>query len=87
MRLLPVASAFVIMCLGALICYEAIAPAGFNSFVLEPAVTAQAVKVNPASELSVAHLSALAVLGLGLIFGLKQTAKPQSHRRRLYNRR
>lgn len=86
-RLLPVASAFVIMCLGALICYEAIAPAGFNSFALEPAVAAQAVKVNPASEPSVAHLSALAVLGLGLIFGLKQTAKPQSHRRRLYNRR
>jgi len=33
-RVLPVFSAFVIMCLGALICYEAIAQVGFNVYTL-----------------------------------------------------
>ena len=33
-RLLPVVSAFVIMCLGAFICYEAIAQVGFNIYTL-----------------------------------------------------
>lgn len=78
-RLLPVASAFVIMCLGALICYEAIAPAGFNLFAMEPAA-AQTVEVNAGVEPLLAELSTLAVLGLGLFFGLKHAAKRRSRR-------
>lgn len=34
-RLLPVVSAFVIMCIGALICYEAIAQVGFTVYTLQ----------------------------------------------------
>ncbi len=83
-RLLPTASAFIIMCLGALICYEAIARAGFNLFAVEPAA-AQAVEVNAGVEPSLAELSALAVLGLGLIFSLKHTAKRRSRRCRRHS--
>lgn len=84
-RLLPVASAFVIMCIGALICYQAIAPAGFNIFAVEPAAAAPTIQVNAGAESSLPHLGTLAVLGLGL-FGLKHTAKRWLHRHRCHKR-
>ena len=85
-RMLPIASAFVIMCLGALICYRAIASAGFNVFGVEPATAAQ-IEVSTGVKPSLANLGAWAVFSFGLIFRFKHTAKRRAPHRRLYNRR
>lgn len=59
-RALPAASAFVISCFGALICYEALKQSGLTLDVLF---------ANP--ETSTPSVSTLGVLSLGLIFGFK----------------
>lgn len=74
-RLLPVASAFVIMCLGAVICYEAVASTGLNLFAVKPAAAAQIGEVTPGVAPPFASLGGLAVLGLGLVFGLKHATE------------
>ncbi|MGA9772699.1 MAG: sulfite exporter TauE/SafE family protein [Blastocatellia bacterium] len=62
-RVLPVASAFVIACAGAVICYEAIAGAGWNLSALFGLFT------NSFSQGTT--LSTASVLTFGLVFGLK----------------
>jgi ABC-type nickel/cobalt efflux system permease component RcnA len=82
-RALPVASALVIACLGAALCYEALAQTGIQSamFATDAAVTTQAAAAPGAHETAVegepslASLGALAVLGLGLVFGLKHATE------------
>lgn len=59
-RVLPVVSAFVIACVGASICYEALVQAGLNWAALFAGPTSQLTTLSTAS-----------VLALGLIFGLK----------------
>ncbi|MFN2454500.1 MAG: sulfite exporter TauE/SafE family protein [Pyrinomonadaceae bacterium] len=71
-RVLPVLSAFVIGCVGAGICYEAIAQAGYNL----PAMLGNLFAQHTANgEPVVASTGALAVLGLGLVFGLKHATE------------
>jgi len=66
-RVLPVASAFVIACAGAAICYESITTAGAS--LLEPfARLGQFLNAGPAAARGV---SAVSLLGLGLLFGLR----------------
>ncbi|HEX8920545.1 MAG TPA: sulfite exporter TauE/SafE family protein, partial [Pyrinomonadaceae bacterium] len=63
-RVVPALSAFVIACVGAVICYEALVGAGINLGAL---FTAEMSKAGAASTAS--------VLGLGLIFGLKHAVE------------
>ncbi|MCP9493842.1 MAG: sulfite exporter TauE/SafE family protein [Pyrinomonadaceae bacterium MAG19_C2-C3] len=64
-RVLPVASAFVITILGAFICYEALAQAGFtlNFWHVEQ------------EEVSLTQLSSASVMLLGFVFGLKHATE------------
>lgn len=75
-RALPVVSSFVIMCVGVAICYEALVQAGFHASTLIGHFAAQtngasALKEHP----SFASMGVFAVLGLGLIFGLKHATE------------
>ncbi|MDQ3255655.1 MAG: sulfite exporter TauE/SafE family protein [Acidobacteriota bacterium] len=75
-RMVPVASALVIACLGAALCYEALAQSGVQFAALAadaaaPGAHETAVEGEP----SLASLGALAVLGLGLVFGLKHATE------------
>jgi nickel/cobalt exporter len=63
-RVLPALSAFVIACVGAAICYEALANAGFSLSAFAAARTATAGSISTAS-----------VLALGLVFGLKHAVE------------
>jgi nickel/cobalt transporter (NicO) family protein len=79
-RLLPVASALVIACLGAAICYEAMAQSGFrvsaSSLAEQRGVAADVAPIeHVAPEPHIASLGAFALLGLGLIFGLKHATE------------
>ncbi len=71
LRALPVVSAFIIACLGVVVCYEALIGAGFQLFHSVPA--GAGVIANPKSDL--ASMGALAILGLGLVFGLKHATE------------
>ncbi len=62
-RVLPVLSALVITCAGVAICYQALGEAGLNISVL------------PSAEPSFVSVSALGVLGLGLVYGLKHATE------------
>jgi ABC-type nickel/cobalt efflux system permease component RcnA len=68
-RVLPVVSAFVIACVGAALCYQALGEAGLNI----PA--ALGLAAGGGAEPPLASLSAAAVLGLGLVFGLKHATE------------
>ena len=68
-RALPAVSAFVIMCIGIVVCYEALAQAGFQPFAFMD--SAAAANGEPA----LASMGAMAVLGLGLVFGLKHATE------------
>ncbi len=68
-RLLPILSAFVIAAVGATICYSAIMQTGFDLTSLFHMVG------ESAEEPSFQGLSALGVLGLGLLFGLKHATE------------
>jgi ABC-type nickel/cobalt efflux system permease component RcnA len=72
-KALPVLSALVIACAGAAICYEALAQAGINlSALLGQAFAGGGVDgAGP----SLASMGAFAVLGLGLVFGLKHATE------------
>ncbi|HVF27466.1 MAG TPA: sulfite exporter TauE/SafE family protein [Pyrinomonadaceae bacterium] len=80
-RVLPVASALVIACVGAALCYEALAQTGIQSAVLAADAATTQVAAAPGAhetvegERSLASLGALAVLGLGLVFGLKHATE------------
>lgn len=72
-RVLPVLSALVIACVGVLICYQALAQAGVNLNVFSGASAAS----SPIGEAgpSLTSLGAFAILGLGLLFGLKHATE------------
>lgn len=73
LKALPVLSALVIACAGAAICYEALAQAGINL----PALMSQTFSGGGEDEHlpSLASTGALALLGLGLVFGLKHATE------------
>lgn len=73
-RLLPVLSALVIACIGAAICFEALGQAGFNISALAGGFGAEGAAGEAGVE-SLTSLSAAAVLGLGLVFGLKHATE------------
>jgi len=71
-RVLPALSAFAITCAGLFICYQAIGEAGYSVPELGRNLLAQGEALFAGSdEPQFAQMSALAVLGLGLVFGLK----------------
>ncbi|MDQ3685941.1 MAG: sulfite exporter TauE/SafE family protein [Acidobacteriota bacterium] len=80
-RVLPVASALVIACLGAALCYESLAQTGIQSAVFAADAAAQVAAAPGAHEAagegepSLASLGVMAVLGLGLVFGLKHATE------------
>ncbi|MBA2341058.1 MAG: hypothetical protein H0V88_11725 [Pyrinomonadaceae bacterium] len=71
-RALPIASAFVIACVGIVICYQSLAGAGFQFFA---STGAAAGDTGVASQGNLSSMGAMAVLGLGLIFGLKHATE------------
>lgn len=72
-KALPVLSALVIACAGAAVCYEALAQAGINL----PALISRAFYGGGSEGAgpSLASTGAFAVLGLGLVFGLKHATE------------
>lgn len=80
LRLLPAFSALVIACVGAVICYEALAQAGVHLSSL-PSLPGNWSDGNSASGMgeaansSLSSIGAFAVLGLGLVFGLKHATE------------
>lgn len=68
-RVLPVASAAVISALGAAICWTAIRDAGFDPVAMLTPL------LSTGDEPSFVGLSAIGVLGLGLLFGLKHATE------------
>jgi ABC-type nickel/cobalt efflux system permease component RcnA len=72
-RLLPIGSAFVIACVGAVICYEALAQSGIH--LTAPWANLRSSITPGSSQSSLASLGTLAVLGLGLVFGLKHATE------------
>jgi nickel/cobalt exporter len=75
-RVLPVLSALVIACLGAAICYEALAQSGVHLSSLIGNLYGQGgVQASVGEGTSLASLGAFAVLGLGLLFGLKHATE------------
>ncbi|MEO8435210.1 MAG: sulfite exporter TauE/SafE family protein [Pyrinomonadaceae bacterium] len=73
MKVLPVLSALVITCVGAVICYEALVQAGINlpALVVHAFAGGGAEGAGPA----LTSVGAFAVLGLGLVFGLKHATE------------
>jgi ABC-type nickel/cobalt efflux system permease component RcnA len=74
-RILPVASAFVVACVGAGICYEAINQAGFHLNAFIGTIAGQSGALASGSNPSFASVGVFAVLGLGLVFGLKHATE------------
>jgi len=74
-RVLPVLSAFVIGCAGAAICYEALGQAGFDVSHIIGNFIAQSRAGLVGGQPSFASTGAFAVLGLGLVFGLKHATE------------
>jgi cytochrome c biogenesis protein CcdA len=76
-RLLPVVSAFIIMCVGIAICYEALVQAGVNITALAGNLAARGdvAGVEGGDAPALASMGAFAVLGLGLVFGLKHATE------------
>jgi len=73
-RVVPVASALVVACLGAALCYEALGQAGIHpSDLLHSGVIGS--ETGAGGEQSLASMGAWAVLGLGLVFGLKHATE------------
>jgi ABC-type nickel/cobalt efflux system permease component RcnA len=73
LKVLPALSALVIACVGAGICYEAAAQAGINVGALVSA--AFSAGGGEGGGPSLASLGTFAVLGLGLVFGLKHATE------------
>lgn len=77
-RVLPVASALVITCVGAVMCYEALGGLGVQPTALafaEQGAAQAAAGSGGSEEQSLASLGAFALLGLGLVFGLKHATE------------
>src|SRR5205085_10421258 len=74
-RVLPVFSAFVITCAGLFICYEAAGQAGYSVSALLASFGAQLRGLFAVREPQFASMGALAVLALGLVFGLKHATE------------
>ncbi|HZH30675.1 MAG TPA: sulfite exporter TauE/SafE family protein [Pyrinomonadaceae bacterium] len=74
-RVLPIGSAFVIACVGAAICYEALGQGGFNLSAFLGKVVLETRASFAGDAPSFVSASALAVLGLGLVFGLKHATE------------
>jgi nickel/cobalt transporter (NicO) family protein len=72
-RALPVISALVISCVGVVICYQTLAGAGFDLFTMGAASGGGAESAE--HEVDLASMGAMAVLGLGLVFGLKHATE------------
>jgi len=70
-RVLPVLSALVITCAGIAICYRALAEAGLKISSLTFSLTGVVVNAEP----SFISVSALGVLGVGLLYGLKHATE------------
>jgi len=73
-RVLPVASAFVVACLGAALCYEALGQAGIHLTDMLSSNFAFG-ETEAGGEQTLASMGAWAVLGLGLVFGLKHATE------------
>jgi ABC-type nickel/cobalt efflux system permease component RcnA len=74
-RVLPVLSAFVITCAGLFICYEAVGQAGYSLRGLLTTISDQYRTLFAGAAPAFASTSALAVLALGLVFGLKHATE------------
>ncbi len=74
-RVLPAVSAFVISCAGLFICYEAVGQAGYSVPTLLTNSIAQLKSIFATPPSSFASMGALAVLALGLVFGLKHATE------------
>lgn len=74
-RVLPVVSALVVACVGAAICYEALVQGGFSPAAFLGRVITQSRASFAGGTPSFVSTSALAVLGLGLVFGLKHATE------------
>ncbi|HZG53657.1 MAG TPA: hypothetical protein VEZ40_16130 [Pyrinomonadaceae bacterium] len=74
-RVLPVASALVVACLGAALCYEALGQAGIHLSDLLNSRVIGGETAAAGGEQSLASMGAWAVLGLGLVFGLKHATE------------
>ncbi len=76
-RLLPAFSALVIACVGGAICYEALAQSGIHLTALVGNWTnqANAAAAGVSGSRTLTSAGALAVLGLGLFFGLKHATE------------
>jgi ABC-type nickel/cobalt efflux system permease component RcnA len=74
-RVLPVLSAFVITCAGLVICYEAAGQAGYSLRGLLTTISTQYKTLFAGDAPAFASTSALAVLALGLVFGLKHATE------------
>lgn len=75
LRVLPALSAFVITCAGLFICYQAVGEAGYSAAALGRELLAEARALFSHEEPTFARMSAFAVLGLGLVFGLKHATE------------
>ncbi len=73
LRLLPALSALVIACVGAAICYEALVQSGIHLSALIANWSTSSSETGTAPSLT--SLGAFAVLGLGLVFGLKHATE------------
>ncbi|HEY0375969.1 MAG TPA: hypothetical protein VGC87_03340 [Pyrinomonadaceae bacterium] len=67
-RVLPAVSALVVTCVGLVICYQALAQAGINPLAFLNHLRA-------GGQPQFASVGALAILGLGLVFGLKHATE------------
>jgi len=74
-RVLPALSAFAITCAGLIICYGAVGEAGYSVPGLGQNLLAQGRELFSDRDPQFAQMSALAVLGLGLVFGLKHATE------------
>ena len=74
-RLLPIFSALVITCAGIAICYQALDQDGLNPFTLISRLTGRLHGLAANAEPSFVSVSALGVLGLGLVYGLKHATE------------
>ncbi len=72
-RVLPALSALVVTCVGVVICYQALAQAGINPLAFLNNLLASGGEA--AADPQLASLGALAILGLGLVFGLKHATE------------
>lgn len=74
-RILPTASALVVTCVGLAICYEALVQGGFDAVAFTGHLISQSGGIETGAKQPLASIGALAILGLGLVFGLKHATE------------